>query len=747
MRSLKSLIAAAALAAIIAGPTIGTASAQRANVIRSGDSPRAAARPPSPIPLDTNISKRLALDGQSAATDDPLSNSEVLRRIGRIYDYQARILTAASTENFAEAEVLLERSMKELQQLLAYPEVVERARFRELYRTVVTEYERYYEVPADALTLPFGDIFSVRSDIFAELNSIDEPLLEDVNFPPFGPVATTIPMTSNRLVQQSIAYLTRSPEKHLYHWLGRAETYFPMIERILAEEGVPDELKYLAMIESGLNPRAKSWAAANGMWQFIAATGRAYDLQVNNWVDERLDPEKSTRAAARHLKDLHKLFGGDWQLAMAGYNCSPSRVKRAMARAEARLGRKATFWDIYNDIPKETRNYVPMFIAASLVASNPRDFGVDLSRVEAGPEYAYHYVPVRGFLSLSEIASMARSDEATIRALNPELRRTEIPPSNKGYFVRIPLGTYDQFEEAYAKLPPAKRQASDTYIVRRGDSLGKIAAKYGISVASLMQTNGLRSTTIQVNQRLVVPVPSYDSSPLLASLNTQDVVTVEYGRTVIRPILSADSRSGGALRRGTGAAPVRTASTTVESPSSSHAASANRESVAEQTEKEEPEATTRIVYTVQRGDNLTDIGRKYGVSVPDIRRWNSLTGSRIHVGQKLHLFETNPEKPAETEKVVYRVRRGDTLGAIAQRHGVGVSEIRAWNNLSSSVIRVGQRLTIHGGSAAQVVYTVRRGDNLTEIAKKHGVTINDIKRWNSLKSTRIRPGQKLKISA
>ncbi len=746
MRRLTSFImAAAAVFALVQAPTVDIAYGQRVDATSGGASPRATAKPPSRIPVDQQLMKRTALNAAIDGDEDSLSSSEILQRIGRIYDYQARILSAASTENFSEAEDLLDRSMTELQQLMVYPEVVDRPQFRELYRTVITEYERHYQVPADSLALPFGDIFAIRSDIFEVLNSINEPLLEDVNFPSFGPVATTIPMTSNRLVQQSISYLTKSPDKHLYRWLGRAETYFPMIERILAEEGVPDELKYLAMIESGLNPRAKSWAAANGMWQFISATGRAYGLQVNSWVDERLDPEKSTRAAARHLKDLYAQFGGDWQLAMAGYNCSPARVKRAIRRAEARLGRKATFWDIYTDIPRETRNYVPMFIAASLVASNPEEFGLSLNNVNSGPEYAYHYVPVRGFLSLSDIAAMSRTDETTIRALNPELRRDEVPPSAKGYFIRIPIGTYDAFADAYSRLPAAKKQSSDSYVIRRGDTLGKIARKYGVSVSTLMQTNSLRSTTIRVGQRLVVPVPSYDSNPILADLNSQEVLTVEYGRKPIRPILAANSRPDRLQQRGTASTPVRTASMTVNSPSRSSAAGSDVGHSAKQHD-EEPEPTTRIVYTVRRGDNLTDIGRKYGVSVQDIRRWNTLSGSKIQVGQRLHLFETNPDTPAE-KTIVYRVRRGDTLGAIAKRHGVGVSQLRKWNNLSTSVIRVGQRLSIHGGSAAPAIYTVRRGDNLTEIAKKHGVTIRDLKRWNSLKSTRIHPGQKLKVTA
>src|SRR5690606_38766660 len=340
-------------------------------------STRLQSRPPASLPVENDV--RVIV--RSRPDDEPLSDREILSAIGRIYDRHARLLEAAALEDNDLVEEQLDVAMTEIQQLLAYPEVVARPRFRDLYRTVLSEYERHYGIPADSLALPFGDIFAVRDELFDALNMVDEPLLEDVDVPFVTPVATTIPMTQNRLVEQSIAYLLRSPEKHLYNWMSRAQTYFPMIEKILAEEGVPDELKYLAMVESGLNPRARSWAAANGMWQFISATGRAYGLEVNSWVDERLDPEKATRAAARHLKDLHKMFGGDWQLALAGYNCSPARVKRAIARAERRLNRRATFWDIYNDIPRETRNYVPMFIAAALVSSNPDAYGVDVSRI------------------------------------------------------------------------------------------------------------------------------------------------------------------------------------------------------------------------------------------------------------------------------------------------------------------------------------------------------------------------------
>src|SRR5690606_8547032 len=186
-----------------------------------------------------------------------------------------------------------------------------------------------------------------------------------------------------------IAFLLRSPG-HVSRLRSRADTYFPMIERILAEEGVPDELKYLAMVESALNPRARSHAGAAGMWQFISATGRAYGLRAQSDVDDRLDPERATRAAARHLRDLHERFG-DWQLALAGYNCNPARIQREITRAEARLGRRATFCDIYDHIPRETRGYVPMYIATALVLSNPEAF--DLPPAEPGPRYVFDTIP------------------------------------------------------------------------------------------------------------------------------------------------------------------------------------------------------------------------------------------------------------------------------------------------------------------------------------------------------------------
>ncbi|MEM6644861.1 MAG: LysM peptidoglycan-binding domain-containing protein, partial [Bacteroidota bacterium] len=561
-------------------------------------------------------------------------------------------------------------------------------------------------------------------------------------------VATEVPLTMNRLVQSSINYLLRKPDRNINPWMRRSETYFPMIEQIFREEGVPDELKYLAMIESGLVPTAKSWARAVGMWQFIAATGGAYGLEVDSWVDERRDPEKATRAAAKHLRDLYVQYGNDWHLAIAGYNCSPRCIKRGIRRAKQEKGvATPTFWDIYEYLPRETRNYVPMYIAASLTASNPEAFG--LQRPEPGPRYEYDFVPVRGSLTLKQVAEMVKSDEETIQALNPELRRNAIPPTQGMYTLRVPLSTGNQFLAAYQLLPEEQKQPALEHSVRRGDTLGAIARRYGITVSQLRRMNNLRGSTIHPGQRLTVTSArgtgiNENDKVEIASMQPQ---SVQYGPRMIRPLASdIDAALAQSIQpqptsnvRAASTSPT-TSATTRTSTSADRAANSN----------------TRVTYRVRRGDTLNKIARRYGVSVSDLRNWNSLRSSRINAGQRLSIYADNPTAASNSassgsSKVTYRVRRGDTLSGIAERYGVRVSDIRRWNNLSSSRIRSGQRLTIErsgnagSGTSQATTYTVRRGDSLYNIAKKHGTSVSNLKRWNSLSSNRIKPGQQLTV--
>ncbi len=515
---------------------------------------------------------------------------------------------------------------------------------RELYRSVVTAYESYYG-PSDTTSTEHGEIFGLRDEMFAALNDLEEPLTEDVGLPEVERVGGTIPMTTNRLVEQSVQFLRKNPEKHVYPWMRRSGTYFPMIERILREEGVPDELKYLAMIESGLNPNARSRVGAGGMWQFMPATGRAYGLDITQWVDERSDPVKATRAAAKHLRDLYEMFD-DWHLALAAYNCGPTRVRRAVNRFESGNRRKATFWDVYRELPRETRNYVPMYIAAAMVATDPASFG--LSRVEPGPSYEFDVVEVEGPMDLQVAADLADVDLGTLRELNPEIRQSLVPPGT-AYRLRIPSGTARAFGRAYAALPEDERRSAVEHVVRRGESLSKIAGRYGTTVSALRSYNSIRGSVIHPGDRLVVPV-----------------------------------RSGGG-RAASSTTPVRAAAYTSGPSADSETRSASSSE----------SGNLRVRYTVRRGDNLTRIARQYGVAVSDLRQWNSLSSSRIMAGQKLTIYPENEASAQPRQRwISYRVKRGDTLTSIARRYDATPAQVRKWNALRTDVIRVGQRLAI-----------------------------------------------------
>ena len=675
-------------------------------------------------------------------------------RVVRLFNLEARILASQWTW---EKGALLDQAMAEVGTMLdGEPSLIEDPEFREVYRGLAAEYRQYHNyAPNDTLETAHGDIFAVRAELFKALENVDEPLLEDV-MPPREKPETAIPLTDNRLVQQSVTYLQREPEKHYVQWQKRAGTYFPMIEHILKDEGVPEELKYLAMIESGLNPRARSWASAVGMWQFMSHTGRSYGLRVNAWVDERRDPEKATRAAARHLRDLHNRFG-DWHLALAAYNCGAGCVSRAIRRSDED---DPTYWDVYYNLPRETRGYVPMFIAAAIVMSNPEAY--DMPAVEPDPPYAYDYVAVRGsMLSLSEIAEMSGTSSSMIRALNPELRRHTLPPSEGHYFLRIPLGSYQQFATRYAQLPEEKKRPATTYTVRSGDTLSELATRYGTSTRTLRRINGLRGSMIRVGQRLSVPVASYESA-LTEEVAEARPMRVQYEASLpiqtLQPAIADASTSSNA-------SPFRTASydasdarrsSTNQGPSAENEAAeapgdeaAEAESTPEpEAESAEPEAPSRpATYRVRRGDTLIEIADRFDLWVRDLREWNNVTSDMLRVGQVLRLRAPEPGS-TQQETVTHRVRRGDTLGEIAQRYGVSTQDVMAWNGLSSSRIMPGQRLEIRAadsGSAPRV-HVVQRGQNLSVIAQVHGVSVRQLRQWNDLSSDNIYPGQRLVVS-
>ena len=472
-----------------------------------------------------------------APETDSLSESESLRRMSQLFRLQSDIIDAQAGGRHTHANQLLDAALTRLDALVRHPGIAQRPRFRALYHSLTAEYEATYGVP-DTLELPRGEIYEIRRDLFAAVNDgTTSVLLEDVDTKELGPTDTAVPMTVNEKVKATMATLLEHPHRHLYPWLRRSATYFPMIEHVFAEEGVPDELKYLALVESGLNPHAHSRARAAGLWQFVSSTGRHYGLSVNPWVDERLDPEKSTGAAARHLRDLYKMFD-DGQLALAGYNCNPLVIRRAVHKARRELDREPTFWDIYEDIPEETRNYVPTYIAAALIVSNPAAF--DIKRVDPGPRYTFDYVPVKGVLTLSTVAKLAGVDVASLQALNPELRRDRLPPSKEPYYIRLPYGTYSTFLQNYESLPERQKAKTLTHEVRPGETVGRIAQRYGVDWRAILDANGKATGNLEVGEQLTIPPISFSGNQELVAAAKGNPIQVRYGSRFTRPITSPE---------------------------------------------------------------------------------------------------------------------------------------------------------------------------------------------------------------
>jgi membrane-bound lytic murein transglycosylase D len=501
---------------------------------------------------------------------------DILQRLSTVYGLQVQALEAQSEGDAVATEALILDSLEEIRTLLdEYPEIQNNRRFTELYRTVMAEYEEFYGI-SEPVNKEVGEVFAIRE----ELMMGDESGVEDFTLPAsLSRIKTTVPLIQNDRVNRHLVYYTLRRPDVMETWLQRFEQYEPMMRRIFKEEGVPQELMYLSFIESGLQPTARSWAAAVGLWQFIRATGTVYGLEVNWWVDERRDPEKSTRAAARHLKDLYNIWN-DWHLALANYNISPRGLNRAIRSA----GGKKDFWVAYPYLPRETRNYVPGYIAATMIAMNPEEFGFE--RNYGGSSLQYDVYEVDGLMPLDELAKALNISTRALKKLNPELLRWATPPGNK-YPLKIPAGTKEAFAEAYSKIPKNELAKDITFhTVKRGESLGKIAHSYGTTVQGIYASNENLGKFIYPGQRLAIPLPPGSAEKLSANRPSNQKKTVTTRRA-----------------------------TTYGAPANS----------------------TKLTYKVKTGDTIGHIAEWYDVRAWQLRTWNGI-GNTIRVGQNLTVY-------------------------------------------------------------------------------------------------------------
>jgi len=509
-----------------------------------------------------------------------------------------------------------------------------------------------------------------------------DPLFLDL----VDPSEFDIPIEVNAEVAKWVRYFTGPGRKYYTRWLGRSTRYRPMMYRELDKAGLPRDLVYLSMIESGYNAHAYSHAAAAGLWQFIPSTGKLYKLRIDWWVDERRDPEASVHAAIAFLGELHNMFG-DWRLAWGAYNGGPGRIRRATKQAGSK-----DFWTLARGpyLHSETDNYVPKIMAAAIIGHHPERYG--FTGIEFQEELVYETARVDGSVELEVLAKCAGTTVDEIKALNPALRRYATPP--EGYDVRLPVGKQDTFVAALAKVPKTERVTVVRHTVRRGETLSKIAARYGTSTSSLQRANGLKNANrIYVGMSLTVPRSGSGSSTMVAAAKSTT-------RTDARPT---------------------------------------------------PKPSRPSTHTVRSGENLSSIAKKYGMSVDQIRKANGLSGSKILVGQKLKLSGSSGGTSSGSSTRTHVVRKGESLGSIATRYGVSVASLQKANGIrNASHIVVGQKIKVVGGSGTSsssqwTTYTVRSGDSLGKIASKYGVSVSSLRSWNGIKGSVIQPGQKLKI--
>jgi membrane-bound lytic murein transglycosylase D len=487
-------------------------------------------------------------------------------------------------------------------------------------------------------------------------------------------VSIDLPITINDRVEYFLNYFQTEKRRVFRNWLARSTRYVPRMREILRENGLPEDLVYLAMIESGFNVGAYSPAQACGPWQFIKETGGRYGLKVNDWLDERRDPEKATKAAAHYLKDLYQEFGC-WYLAAAGYNAGENKVRRGITTYET-----TDFWEMcdYDLFAKETKDYVPQMIAAAIMAKNPEKYG--FTDVEYQQPVPCAKVPVPPKTDLKAVALACRLDDKSIKEINPELRRDCTPPG-ESYLLNIPKSAAQFFKDNFARVKTVVKTCYHRYVVQKGDTLARIAQKFDVSKKTLVSVNKIKGKrSIKKGKALRIPYQ-----------------VREYALDSKKSKPTAKVASLNDLHKG-----------------------------------EKSTGQKEHTYTVTKGDTLYSVARRFGVSVKALCGQNDLAEhTKLRAGRTLlvHVSEHEQDqvvdtpgrdiiKPKSSKKTLaarsgkskkayagkpkvryHRVRRGDNLWNIAQKYNVTPANIRVWNNIQRDTILPGTRLKVRASAA------------------------------------------------
>lgn len=500
----------------------------------------------------------------------------------------------------------------------------------------------------------------------------------------------------NQGLENIIKSFLKNRKKSFSRLMALSEYYFPIFEDAFAKQNVPLEIKYLAVVESALNPKAVSKMGATGLWQFMYGTGKQYALKIDSYIDERSDPLKATAAASEYMTKMYNIFG-DWELVLASYNSGPGNVTKAIRRS----GGKTKYWDIRSFLPKETQGYVPAFLATMYLFEYHKEHGINPERAVV-KNFETDTINIKNEMTFKQIADLLDMPQSQIQLLNPSYKLNVVPYyQGEQHFLRLPkdkIATFVSNENkiydyvayqsqrktlpaqlalkvapktrTFVKEKPELAKDIQLYKIRKGDNLSAIAAKYDVNVADLKKWNNLKSNAVALGRTLKI---KSNADPI--AKNTEEIKST--------PVVDK-----------------------------------NTETAIASTDNTEKSNTVNQEYIVAAGDNLGSIAKKFGTTVADLKDLNNLTSNNVGLGKMLII-----------SKIITTVEGNNVTTAVAVNSSMDPFKKKAVS------AKMGED------------YYVKKGDSLYSISKKYpGITISDIKKWNNIKDGDIKPGMKLKIN-
>ncbi len=577
----------------------------------------------------------------------------------------------------------------------------------------------------------------------------------------------------NQGLENIIKSFLKNRKKAYERLMAISEYYFPLFEDALAKQNVPLEIKYLAVVESALNPKAVSRVGATGLWQFMYQTGKQYNLSIDSYVDDRSDPLKASEAAAQYMTNMYKIFG-DWDLVLASYNSGPGNVAKAIRRS----GGQQNFWNIRKYLPQETQGYVPAFLATMYIYEYHKEHGIVPNRAIV-KHFATDTIMIQKQISFKQLSDLLDIPVAQLQMLNPQFKLNVVPAyfDNK-HFLRLPLDKIAVFtsneEKIYAYVQhemdmrekPFSRfqsiasrdsiESGESYTVsrtkfhkvKRGDNLSEIADRYDVSMSDIKKWNKLKSNKAPLGRKLKI------------------ITSERIAARVKKPKIDST-----------------TVASNTKTTSNSIAQTTPKE---QKVYKEEKVVTFQDVtkfHKVRKGDNLSEIAAKYDVAMSDIKKWNKLKSNNVALGKELKIIKnerivSTVKKLIKSDNIAlndktkkeaiesnnkpedfYVVEQGDNLSTIAKKHNITIDDLKKWNNLQDNTIQLESKLKIADITNSEekvqiapkteiknIEYIVQSGDNLGTIARKNNVAISDLKMWNNLEDDTIQLGDKLIVS-